>query len=114
MQETRPADVISGTPVRHPSDTRETVRKPKLLDRLRESLQPCHYSRRNEVLVRDRKGAKERITMFPESLKTPLQDHLKIQTVQKLLGHSDVKTAMIYTHVPNRGPAGGRSPFDGL
>jgi len=35
-----------------------------------------------------------------------------IRTIQELLGHSDVKTAMIYTHVLNRGPAGVTSPGD--
>jgi integron integrase len=35
-----------------------------------------------------------------------------IRTVQELLGHKDVKTTMIYTHVLNRGPKAVRSPLD--
>ena len=35
-----------------------------------------------------------------------------IRTIQELLGHSDVKTTMIYTHVFNRGVLGVKSPAD--
>jgi integron integrase len=185
----------------------------RLMECLRLRVQDIDFSR-NEILVRDGKGAKDRVTMLPESLKAPLQEHLKrvqavherdladgcgrvllpaaldrkypnapaewrwqwvfpqenrwtntqtgeqgrhhvhesilqkavagavkktgltkratchtfrhsfatqlleggydIRTVQELLGHKDVKTTMIYTHVLNRGGKGVKSPVDDL
>jgi len=55
----------------------------RLMECLRLRVQDIDFAR-NEITVRDGKGAKDRVTMLPESLKAPLQEHLRgVKTIHE-------------------------------
>ena len=72
--------------------------------------EPAHSADRSGAA-----GSRRPSAMAPLWIAThPLEDGSDTRTVQELLGHRDLTTTMICTHVLNSGPAAVRSPADRL
>ena len=108
-----------------PVDTDRIVGRSRLLGEMRDLLRRKHYSIRTgesavgravkqAVIAAALPKHGSRHTLRPQLCHPLLEDGYDIRTVQKLLGHRDVRTTMIYTHVMNKGPMGVKSPLSRL
>ena len=110
-----------------PSPAQPLEHKPKLLDQVRTAILRTAVERRHHlheiVLQRAIKEASTKVGLPKRvschTLRHSFATHLlesgyDIRTIQELLGHKDVQTTMIYTHVLNKGGRGVESPADRL